>query len=112
MNQSSSEPQHITFYQRVYSMVKQIPKGKVMTYGQIAHLLGSPHAARAVGYALSNLPPASSVPWQRVVNSKGAISIRHPFFGRSYQKQLLEEENIRFNANDQLDLDCYRYHPL
>jgi methylated-DNA-protein-cysteine methyltransferase-like protein len=102
------------FYQQVYALVQQIPRGRVMTYGQIAVLLGRPTAARAVGYALHQLPPGSNVPWQRVINAQGRISprgagdkLREP----ALQRVLLEGEGIEFNAQGQTDLDRYLWEP-
>ena len=62
------------FYEQVYEWVRQVPPGKVVTYGQVAALLGSPRSARAVGYALRYLPRGTDVPWQRVINHRGEIS--------------------------------------
>ena len=102
------------FYQQVYALVQQIPRGRVMTYGQIAVLLGRPTAARAVGYALHQLPPGSNVPWQRVINAQGRISprgagdkLREP----ALQRVLLEGEGIEFNVRGQTDLDRYLWEP-
>jgi methylated-DNA-protein-cysteine methyltransferase-like protein len=86
------------FYDEVFEIVKKIPKGRVTSYGRIAILLGRPRAARAVGYALSSLPkiPNQTIPWQRVINSKGTISSGEP--GRSnLQRKLLEKEGIQFD---------------
>lgn len=87
------------FYQLVYSMVKQIPKGKVSTYGRIAQLIGHSNAARAVGYALNALrkEEETEVPWQRVINSKGEISFKGDVFRANLQKSLLEKEGILFD---------------
>ena len=63
-----------TFYEAVYRIVRDIPRGRVMTYGQIATILGAPRAARAVGYALRASGKRSDVPWQRVINFRGGIS--------------------------------------
>src|SRR5574341_2316344 len=66
------------FHRAVYRVVRKVPRGKVVTYGQVAAILGHPRAARAVGQALRMLPPALGhiVPWQRVINSAGGISHR------------------------------------
>jgi len=99
------------FYQRVYALVRQVPPGMVVTYGQVAVLLGSPHAARAVGYALRALPTGADVPWQRVINHQGQISPRYPAEGPVLQRVLLEEEGVIFDADDRVDFTRYRWYP-
>src|ERR1043166_7534750 len=80
------------FFVHVYRLVAQVPKGKVVTYGQVAALLGVPRAARAVGAALRHLPRplARTIPWQRVINSSGGISIRGDVIRVEEQRWLLE----------------------
>src|SRR2546430_17355580 len=68
----------ISFYERVYALVRQIPPGNVVTYGQVAALLGTPRAARAVGYALRFLPAGTDVTWHRVINPRGHVSHQIP----------------------------------
>jgi methylated-DNA-protein-cysteine methyltransferase related protein len=99
------------FYQRVYALVRQVPAGKVVTYGQVAALLGSPRAARAVGYALRYLSAGSDVPWHRVINHQGGISPRYPAESPIVQRLLLEAEGVGFDAADRIDLSRYRWHP-
>lgn len=98
-----------SFYERVYALVSQIPAGKVVTYGQVAALLGSPQAARAVGYALRYLPRDSGVPWHRVINHKGQISPRFPTESPLLQRQLLEQEGVVFTADEAVNLAVYRW---
>src|SRR5262245_154669 len=62
---------------RIYAVVRRIPKGRVATYGQVAALAGYPGHARQVGYALSALPSGTALPWHRVINARGEISLRH-----------------------------------
>ena len=97
------------FYTHVYRLVAQVPKGKVVTYGQVAALLGAPSAARAVGTALRYLPRELSqkVPWQRVLNSSGGISIRGDVIRVEEQRWLLENEGIRFDRSGKVDLKKY-----
>jgi methylated-DNA-protein-cysteine methyltransferase-like protein len=95
----------------VYAFVRQVPAGKVVTYGQVAALLDSPHAARAVGYALRFLPQGSDVPWHRVINHRGRISARYPAEGPVLQRLLLEAEGVHFDADGGIDLAHYRWHP-
>jgi methylated-DNA-protein-cysteine methyltransferase related protein len=102
------------FYQQVYHLVAQIPSGRVMTYGQIAIILGCPTAARAGGYALRQSPPGSNLPWQRVINAQGKISPRGPgdlLHEPILQRVLLEAEGIQFDAHGKLDLARYRWEP-
>jgi methylated-DNA-protein-cysteine methyltransferase-like protein len=89
---------------RVYAIVRQIPPGKVATYGQVARL-AAPCTARMVGYALAGLPTGSDVPWQRVINHKGKISPHGAGFGSAMQRVLLEEEGVRFDAEGRVDWD-------
>ena len=99
------------FYWRVYDLVRKIPRGKVATYGQIAQMLGTPRAARTVGYALNSLrfgsvlPP---VPWQRVINHQGRISLP-PGGGYEIQRELLSEEGVSPDHDGIYDLDKYRW---
>jgi methylated-DNA-protein-cysteine methyltransferase related protein len=104
MTQDTSSPTPL--YQRIYAVVRQIPPGKVATYGQIAEIIGC--SARMVGYAMAALKhiDAPDVPWQRVVNRMGKISILDPF-GKSIQRQILEEEGVSFSKSDQIDFREY-----
>lgn len=93
------------FYEVVYQLVRQVPKGRVTTYGAIAAMAGNPMASRAVGYALRALPPGSDVPWQRVINAQGKVSPRgigerEPLL----QRHMLEKEGVVFDAEDRVDL--------
>lgn len=100
-----------SFYEAVYRLVRDIPRGRVMTYGQIATVLGAPRAARAVGYALRACGKKQHVPWQRVINFKGGISGRGDLERPHLQRLLLEREGVRFNAEDRCDLAKYRWEP-
>lgn len=95
----STEPAP-TIYQRIYAEVRRIPRGRVSTYGGIARRIGG-CTARQVGYAMAALPPGSRVPWHRVINHKGEISIRD---GADRQRRRLEAEGIRFNLRGRVDL--------
>ena len=99
------------FYERVYTLVRCVPYGHVVTYGQVAALLGAPRAARAVGYALRALPEGSDVPWHRVINYQGHISPRHPATSPILQRILLEAEGVDFDAEDRVSLTRYRWQP-
>ena len=91
-------------YTRIYDMVNRIPPGKVTTYGRIAQLVGG-CTARMVGYAMAALKrgTAPDVPWQRVINAKGKISVHGDGFGNAMQRTLLEDEGVIFDADDRVD---------
>ncbi|MDK1021818.1 MAG: methylated-DNA--[protein]-cysteine S-methyltransferase [Candidatus Hydrogenedentes bacterium] len=97
------------FYEAVYRIVGKIPKGRVMTYGQIATILGAPRAARAVGYAMRASP--GHIPWQRVINSKGQISARSQVERPIIQKMLLESEGVHFDNTGTCDLERLCWEP-
>jgi methylated-DNA-protein-cysteine methyltransferase related protein len=94
-------------YKKIYEMVCQVPKGKVVTYGQVARVSGR-CTARMVGYAMAALKE-NDVPWQRVINSKGKISPHGYGYGSALQHQLLLEEGIQFDEQDRIDLDEFGY---
>jgi len=97
-------------YSLVYRLVKRIPMGKVMTYGQIATHLVHRISPRAVGWALHGCP--EDVPWQRVVNAGGGCSTdRLPDLPTGMQRSFLEDEGVIFRDNGTLDLDIYRWVP-
>lgn len=91
-------------YQDIYEVVKQIPSGKVATYGQVAQLAGRINGARQVGYALAALSEQHDVPWHRVVNAKGKISLRAIVGYEDYQRILLEDEGVLFDDRNTIDL--------
>jgi methylated-DNA-protein-cysteine methyltransferase-like protein len=93
-------------YQKIWSTVAMIPKGKIATYGQVARASKLPRQARLVGYALHNLPLGIGVPWQRVINSQGRISFPENSEAFRKQKQLLEKEGILF-LKGKVDLKKY-----
>jgi methylated-DNA-protein-cysteine methyltransferase-like protein len=101
----------LDFSQKVFTIVKNIPKGKVVSYGQVASMVGSPRSARAVGWALKTLDITNmAVPWWRVVNQKGYLSIKSNFTAtKNLQKSLLETEGIKFSREYVLDIEKYRW---
>jgi methylated-DNA-protein-cysteine methyltransferase-like protein len=99
-------PEGTSLYSRIYAQVRRIPKGRVSTYGHIAKLAGGT-GARQVGYAMAALPVGSPVPWQRVVNHKGEISLRRSGDGEMRQRRLLEAEGVSFNLRGRIDLKRY-----
>lgn len=96
----------ITYRDMVFDIVKQIPSGKVASYGQISRLIPG-CTARMVGYALASLPKDSGVPWQRVINSKGKISPHGAGFGSALQLALLEQEGITFHVDNSIDFTIF-----
>lgn len=101
----------MSYYDEVYAIVKQIPKGKVATYGQIAWLTGSPKASRAVGYALHFNPQPGVIPCHRVVNRFGGLAPAFAFGGIDVQKELLEKENVLIGEDYLVDLKQYQWKP-
>ena len=92
-------------FERVYDAVRRIPRGRVATYGQIARMIGSPRAARAVGYALSAAP--ADVPCHRVVSRQGGLSAAFSPCGRGTHRLLLEMEGVGFREDGTVDLEGY-----
>ncbi len=98
-------------YDRIYAVVRKIPKGRVATYGQVAALTGFRGQARMVGYALHALPSGARVPWQRVINAAGRISERADPRAALRQRELLEAEGVTFDERDRISLQRYRWRP-
>ena len=96
-------------YSRIYSVVRRIPRGRVATYGQVAELAGLPGHARQVGYALHALPAGTAVPWHRVLNAQGALSLRRTPGAELSQRLLLEREGVRFDARGRVNLTKVRW---
>jgi len=94
------------FSHRVKQLIKAIPHGKVATYGQIASQAGNSRASRQVAWILHSCSEKDDLPWHRVINSKGRISLP-PQGGYEVQKKLLELEDIAFKENDSIDLDKF-----
>jgi methylated-DNA-protein-cysteine methyltransferase-like protein len=103
----------MNFYTAVYKIVKTIPSGKVMTYGQIATMISSPRAARVVGFAL-RAGLDKNIPWQRVINSQGMISIVNPRATKQLQAALLRQDGVKVilkQGNYYIGLNKYLYIP-
>ena len=100
------------FYERVYALVRKIPKGKVVSYGDIAEYLGTKGSARTVGYAMNNAHSVSPpIPAHRVVNRNGLLTGKHHFGSPTMMQQLLENEGIKI-INDQIqDFENIRWKP-
>ena len=98
------------FTERVTRIIKSIPVGKVMTYGQIAKIAGNSRGARQVVRILHSMSEKYDLPWHRVINIKGEISIKDEEL-RFEQITLLLNEGVEFNLNERIDLEVYQYHP-
>ncbi len=99
-------------YNRIYAIVRQIPIGKVATYGQVAELAELYGKARLVGYALYRVNKDSDIPWHRVINAKGEVSESSLRLGSDHvQRSLLEAEGIQFSPEGKIDLQEYLWRP-
>ena len=99
-------------YDRIYAVVREVPAGKVATYGQVAALAGLAGHARQVGYALHRVPDGENIPWHRVLNARGEISERsNPGSSEALQRVLLEQEGVSFRPTGRVDLAVYRWEP-
>ena len=98
-------------YARFYDVIQRIPTGRVATYGQVAALAGLPGYARQVGYALHATPANLDLPWHRVINSKGMISIKSDGPYENIQRLMLEEEGINFDLKNRVPLKVYQWDP-
>lgn len=107
----------MNFYDKVYHAVKKIPRGKVATYGQIAALLGSPRAARQVGWAMHAMdggPLEEEIPWQRVINREGRINTTCEVHPPEEQARLLKKDGVKVTQRDgeyYIDLNHYLWQP-
>ncbi|MEM7479936.1 MAG: MGMT family protein [Acidobacteriota bacterium] len=97
-------------YERIYAVVRAVPRGRVATYGQVAALAGLPGHARQVGYALHR-SGENELPWQRIINAKGEVSPRSEPGYEGLQRAILEEEGVEFNAHGRIDLRRFRWEP-
>ena len=108
----------VNFYDQVYAVVRRIPVGKVTSYGRIAEMLGRPRAARAVGFALNALkdkksnPYYQDIPWQRVVNKQGRISIVNRENSANRQAEILRSEGVVVSEDLRINLDIYLWEGL
>lgn len=100
------------FFQRVYEVARQIPFGKVTSYGAIANYLGSRGSARMVGWAMNASGSMENVPAHRVVNRKGLLSGKHHFEGTNLMQQLLENEGIEVEDNQIVDFETHFWDPM
>ena len=99
-----------SYREKVYRIVNEIPVGRVMTYGQIADILGEGYTARTVGYVM-HAADTANVPWQRVINSQGSCSTGKMTLPVNLQQKILEDEGVVFNEKGKCDLGKYRWFP-
>jgi len=102
----------LNFFDEVIKTVKKIPQGKVATYGQVASLVSAPRAARQVGWVLSRIKSPTDIPWQRVINSKGMVSIESMAVSKREQAKRLQAEGVEVvfrDGNWFIDLDKYQW---
>ncbi len=98
------------YRERVFELVRRIPAGRVMTYGQIAELLGEGYTPRTVGFVM-HAADVENTPWHRVINSQGSCSTQHIILPHNKQQFMLEAEGVEFNARGRCDLGRYRWTP-
>ena len=106
---SSKQDDKSKYRERVYEIVRRIPRGRVMTYGQIAELLGEGYTPRTVGFAMHDADDAT--PWHRVINAQGAISTGRIVLPHDKQQRLLETEGVRFDKTGRCDLQTFLWIP-
>lgn len=99
-----------SYREKVYAIVREIPAGRVMTYGQIAGMLGEGYTPRTVGYVM-HAAETEKVPWQRVINSQGACSTGKMTMPVNLQQKMLEDEGVVFNEKGKCDLSVYTWFP-
>jgi len=98
------------YRERVYEIVREIPAGRVMTYGQIAEILGEGYTPRTVGFVM-HAADTEKIPWQRVINSQGACSTGKMTMPVNLQQKILEDEGIEFDEKGRCDLKIYLRSP-
>jgi len=100
------------FQEAILQVVRMVPPGKVVSYGQVAAYVGTPRAARQVGWAMRSLEGKPDFPWWRVLNNAGRITIKgNQFNTAQLQKELLEAEGVKINRDFELDIEQYRFRP-
>lgn len=97
--------------QRIWQVITMIPAGKVATYGDVAGQAGLPGAARRVGYALRQLPEGTRIPWHRVINARGCLSLPATTAAGRLQRERLEAEGVQFLPGRRISLEKFRWQP-
>jgi methylated-DNA-protein-cysteine methyltransferase related protein len=103
--------EEVSFFEKVYEVVKKIPVGKVTSYGEIARQLGTAKSARMVGWAMNAAHNKPEIPAHRVVNQKGLLTGKHHFQGTNLMQQLLESEGVEVVNNQIVNLENYFWRP-
>ena len=111
MSLGKSDNKGYSLSKNIIQVIKHIPKGKVATYGQIAGLAGNPQASRVVVWTLNSSSKTENLPWYRVINSKGTISLKRGA-GYEEQRRLLEAEGVIFNEDDRIDLKEFQWRDI
>lgn len=106
-----AKPEQAGFFARVYALVARIPRGRVATYGQVARMLGTPRAARTVGWAMHDNPHGSRVPCHRVVQQGGTCSPNFRIGDPGAQRRLLEREGVQFFLDGHIDMRAHEWRP-
>ena len=102
----------VPFTERVIQIIRDIPAGHVMTYGQVASAAGNPRGARQVARILHSMSAKYELPWHRIINAQGGISTPSDREEKGgLQRELLESESVEFMANGKVDLQVYRWFP-
>ena len=98
-------------HERILAVVRRIPRGRGATYGQIAAIAGLARQPRVVGYALHALPNNTTVPWHRVINARGMVSVRSDGTASLSQRLLLEREGVHFDGRGRVSLERHQWRP-
>lgn len=106
---STNRPDH-KYRERVYKIVRRIPPGRVMTYGQIAYMLGEGYTPRTVGFVMHGANEQET-PWHRVINSQGRCSTARVVLPSDKQQRMLESEGVKFDESGRCDLEAYLWQP-
>jgi methylated-DNA-protein-cysteine methyltransferase related protein len=108
MNDKLKPDRH--YRERVYELVRRVPRGRVMTYGQIAYILGEGYTPRTVGFVMHGADETKT-PWHRVINSQGRCSTGRVVLPTDKQQRMLESEGVKFDASGRCDLERFLWHP-